>query len=428
MIGPARTDCKDPSSRNCSSMNIVGFAEGARDDCAGLVAVPMILSSTAACGHNIVLVLAGRPIPGRENFVVSNFDSALQRKEGLGSFGIVTVAARTRWAFSPSLLWRCSKVVRDADFVTLHSLYSFPVLAGYLLARLHRKPYGIWPHGVLAPVQRKISVGKKRVYNKLFADRILRHASVMFYSAQGEREEAASLGLHTPSVIVPDGFNADEFALLPERGRFRKRFLSGHEGPLVLFLARLHAKKGLEVLIQAMRSVIAERPDARLAIVGPPDPVSFNKQVLRWIKENGIEAQTVVPGVADREMRLEAFADADVYALPSYAENFGFSIFEAMACGVPVVVSADLNYAAEIARTGAGLAVPRTAEQFAQAILSLLGQPEMRRKMGSYGRLLARKYSLEETGAKVETTLESILRRFPFPPELAPMWVAGSQS
>jgi len=406
----------------------VGFAEGVRGDYAGLVGVPTILSSTAARGHSVVLLMAGEPIPGRENFVVPDSDAALARKEGLGTFGIVTGKARTRWGCSPSMLWRFSGLVREADFVTLHSLYSFPVLAGYLLARWHRKPYGIWPHGVLAPIQRKIGVRKKYVYNQLLADRILRNASVLFYSAEGEREEAGSLGLHTPSVIVPDGFNPDEFATLPERGRFRKRFLNGHAGPLVLFLARLHAKKGLDLLIRAMRSVIAERPDARLAIVGPPDPVSFHKQVLRWVEENGIELQTVVPGVAGPEMRLEAFADADVYVLPSYAENFGFSVFEAMACGVPVVVSDTLNYAAEIAQSGAGLAVPRTPEQFSAAILNLLDWSDLRSQMGSCGRLLARKYSPEETGAKVETTVESILRRRPFPAELAPIGAAGTQS
>lgn len=409
-------------------MRIVGFAEGVRGDYAGLVGVPTILSSTAARGHSVVLLMAGEPIPGRENFVVPDSDAALARKEGLGTFGIVTGKARTRWGCSPSMLWRFSGLVREADFVTLHSLYSFPVLAGYLLARWHRKPYGIWPHGVLAPIQRKIGVRKKYVYNQLLADRILRNASVLFYSAEGEREEAGSLGLHTPSVIVPDGFNPDEFATLPERGRFRKRFLNGHAGPLVLFLARLHAKKGLDLLIRAMRSVIAERPDARLAIVGPPDPVSFHKQVLRWVEENGIELQTVVPGVAGPEMRLEAFADADVYVLPSYAENFGFSVFEAMACGVPVVVSDTLNYAAEIAQSGAGLAVPRTPEQFSAAILNLLDWSDLRSQMGSCGRLLARKYSPEETGAKVETTVESILRRRPFPAELAPIGAAGTQS
>lgn len=408
-------------------MKIVGFAEGVRGDHAGLVAVPMLLSCTAARGHCVVLLLAGAPILGGQNFVVPDSDRALARKEGLGTFGIVIRKARTRWACSPSMLWRFSGLVRESDFVTLHSLYSFPVLAGYLLARFHRKPYAIWPHGVLAPVQRKISVVKKYMYNKLFADRILRNASVLFYSAQGEREEAGSLRLRTPSVIVPDGFNPDKFANLPERGRFRRRFLNGHAGPLVLFLARLHAKKGVDVLIRAMQSVIAERPDARLAIVGPPDPVSFNKQVLRWVEESGIETQTVVPGVAGPEMRLEAFADADVYVLPSYAENFGFSVFEAMACGLPVIVSDKLNYAAEIAQTGAGLAVPRTPEQFSAAILNLVDQPDVRSEMGARGRLLASKYSLEETAAKVETALESILRRCPFPPELAPMRAGGTQ-
>jgi len=408
-------------------MKIVGFAEGVRGDHAGLVAVPMILSCTAARGHSIVLVLAGKPITGGQAFVVPDSDRALARKEGLGTFGIVTRKARTRWACSPSMLWRFSGLVRDSDFVTLHSLYSFPVLAGYLLARLHRKPYGIWPHGVLAPIQRNISVARKYAYNKLFADRILRNASVLFYSAQGEREEAGSLELRTPSVIVPDGFNPDKFANLPERGRFRERFLNGHSGPLVLFLARLHAKKGVDVLIRAMQRVITQRPDARLAIVGPPDPVSFNKQVLRWLEESGIESQTVLPGVAGPEMRLEAFADADVYALPSYAENFGFSVFEAMACGVPVVVSDTLNYATEIAQSGAGLAVPRTPEQFSAAILNLLDRSDLRHEMGSRGRHLARKYSLEATAAKVETALESILRRSPFPPELAPITTAGTQ-
>ena len=409
-------------------MKIVGFSEGVRGDYAGLVAVPAILSSTAARGHNVVLLVAGKPIPRREDCVVSDTRTALTRKEESGTFGIVTVPARTHWAFSPAMLLRFSQLVRDADFVTLHSLYSFPVLAGYCLARLHGKPYGIWPHGVLAPVQRKISAGKKYAYNKIVANRILRNASVIFFSAEGEREEVRALNLHAPSVIVPDGFNPEEFANLPKRGQFRKQFLDGHSGPLVLFLARLHAKKGLDLLISAMKSVITARPDAKLAIVGPPDPPSFQKQILQWIEEAGISAHTVLCGTAGPEMRLEAFADADVYVLPSAAENFGFSVFEAMACGVPVVVSDTLNYAAEIAQTGAGLAVPRVPEQFSAVILDLLNQPKRRIEMGACGRLLARKYSLQETGAKVETTVQSILRRHPFPPELAPMMTAESLS
>ena len=401
-------------------MRIIGFAEGARGDSPGIVSIPTILNSTAARGHSVVLLIGGRVIPGKERFVVPDSEKALARKAGSGTFGIVCVKAWTHWRFCPAVLWRFSSLVRGADFVTLHSLYSFPVLAGYLLARFHRKPYGIWPHGVLAPFQRQISVRKKWIYNKLFADRILRNASVIFYSAEGEREEAAALGFRTPSVIVPDGFNADEFSALPPRGLFRARFLNGHTGPLVLFLARLHAKKGLDLLIKAMGRVIAERPDTRLAIVGPPDPPSFNKQILQWIKESGIESQTVLPGMAGPEMRLEAFADADLYVLPSHAENFGFSVFEAMACGVPVVVSETLNYAAQIALSGAGLALPRTAEEFCSAIMNLIDRPEARREMGVCGKTFARRYSLEETGARVAETIGSILQLRPFPDDLAP--------
>ena len=409
-------------------MRIVGFAEGARGESPGIVSIPTILNSTAARGHNVVLLLGGPGIPGKERFVVPDSKSALARREGNGTFGTVCVKAWMRWRFCPAILWRFSKLVGEADFITLHSLYSFPVLAGYLLARIHRKPYGIWPHGVLAPFQRQISVRKKWVYNTLFANRILANASVIFYSAEGEREEAAALGFRTPSVIVPDGFNADEFAALPPRGRFREHFMNGHTGPMVLFLARLHAKKGLDLLIKAMQRVIAERPDTRLAIVGPWDPDSFRKQVLQWIKESGIESHTVLPGVAGPEMRLEAFADADVYVLPSYAENFGFSVFEAMACGVPVVVSETLNYAAQLSQSGAGLALPRTVEEFSAAIIKLIDRPDIRREMGACGRVFVRQYTLEETGVKVAKTIESILQRRPFPADLAPMIGAGIRS
>ena len=409
-------------------MKIVGVSEGARGNYVGIVTVPTIHSSTASRGNNVVLILGGAVTPGREMFVVPDVGSALARHEGTGTFGILTTRTWTRWAFSPDLLRQLNRIVGSADFLILHSLYSFPVMAGYLLARLYGKPYGVWPHGVLAPFQRTISVGKKHMYNKLLANRIMAEAAVIFYSAEGEREEAAPLNFHTPSVVIPDGFNPQEFAVLPERGRFRARFLGGHKGPLVLFLARLHAKKGLDLLITAMRRVIAARPDARLAIVGPPDPLSFKQQVLQWIHESGIETHTALTGAFGPEMRLQVFADADVYVLPSHAENFGMSVFEAMACGVPVVVSETLNYANEIAQSGAGFAVPRTPEKFCDAIVELINQPELRREIGSRGRLLARKYSLEDTGAKVEATVESILRRRPLPVELAPMGAAGTQS
>ena len=408
-------------------MKIVGFSEGPRGDSPGIVSVPTILKSTAEHGHQVVLLMGGAVNAGNESYVVPDANVALGRKQGEGTFGIVLVRAWTHWRFCPEILWRFRKLLQSTDFVMVHSLYSFPVLAGYLMARIYGKPYGIYPHGVLAPFQRQVSAQKKALYNKLFVNQILDHASVIFFSAEGEREETRPLKLRAPSVIVPDGFDASGFAALPARGRFRARFFSGHTGPLVLFLASLNAKKGLDLLVEAMAEVIRERPDARLAIVGPPDPAPFKKQVQQWVQDAGIEAQTVLTGNADAEMRLEAFADRDVYVLPSHNENFGFSVFEAMACGVPVVVSDTLNFAGEFAASGAGVSLPRSANEFSAAIVNLLDRPDLRRQMGACGKQFARQYSQEETGAKVAATIESIVERRTLPANLAPMLAGGAR-
>jgi glycosyltransferase involved in cell wall biosynthesis len=401
-------------------MRIIGFVEGAFPSKGGfgLVGVPTILASIAARGHHIALVVAGAATPGRERFVVSDLEHALARKEGSGTFGIVSFKAWRVWAFAPAIAWRASRYVRNADFVSLHSVYAFPVLVGFLLARLHGKPYGVWPHGVLGLVQRRVGVGTKRVYDAVLTRRLLQGASVLFYSAKREQEEAVSLGLTPPSVIIPDGIDAGEFANLPPRGQFREKYCSGYSGDLVIFLARLTAKKGIDLLIKAMTRVMAERPGTRLAIIGAPDPPAFMDRVHKWVQQSDLDSQIVITGPIVPSEKLQALADADVFVLPSEAENFGFSIFEAMASGVPVVVSDTLDYAGEIARAGAGLSVPREPDCFSKAICRLLDDPVLRAEMGGHGKTLAQAYSLERTGADLERTIESLVTCRPLPSDL----------
>jgi glycosyltransferase involved in cell wall biosynthesis len=400
-------------------MNIVSFAEGAHPRKGGLnlLAAPRLLASLADKGHRVVLALGGPPPIGNKGFAVADVSSALSRKQGFGTFGTVPFHAWTSWACAPEML-QLGPVVRDADFVLLHSLYSFPVLAGALLAKVHRKPYGIWFHGLMAPVQRRIGWRKKWLYDKVMASRILARASVLVYTARGERDEAEDLKLTVPSVIIPLGVDTSLFEKLPPRGRFRHRFLDGHNGPLLLFFGRLNAKKGLDVLCEAMAQILAERPDCRLAIVGPSDPPSFERRVRQWVQSSGIEHAVVMTGLADPELRLEAFADADIFVLPSQAENFCHAAFEAMASQLPVVVSDTLNYAREISGHRAGLAVPRNARSFSAATLRLLAEPETQRRMAANGLQLARSYSWEQTGSRLERTIESIVQERTIPADL----------
>jgi glycosyltransferase involved in cell wall biosynthesis len=98
-----------------------------------------------------------------------------------------------------------------------------------------------------------------------------------------------------------------------------------------------------------------------------------------------------------------------------------------MACGVPVVVSDTLNFAGEFAASGAGVSLPRSANEFSAAIVNLLDRPDLRRQMGACGKQFARQYSQEETGAKVAATIESIVERRTLPANLAPMLAGGAR-
>ncbi len=401
-------------------MRVVSFVEGARlgSGGVGLVGVPSIARSIAERGHHVVLVVAGDIMPGAERFGQSSPDCIFHSLEGTPAFGIIPFPALGRWAFSPSLFTSMYRYVCHADFVTLHSLYSFPVLAGYAMARLAGKPYGVWPHGVLAPFQRRVSAKKKRAYDLVSARSILNDASVLFYSATGERDEAAPLRLRAPSVIVPHGIDLGEFSQLPARGQFRARYLGGHQGPLVLYLGRLNAKKGLDLLVAAFSRVVAQLPEARLAIVGAGDPPSFESQVDDWLRRWGIAERTVMPGLIAGDQKLSALADADVFVLPSHAENFCFAMFEAMAARVPVVIADSLNLAPEVERWEAGLVLRRDPEAFASGMLELLVNEELRRSMGERGLCMAKSYSWHSTGVRVEKTMKCIMEGMPLPAEL----------
>jgi glycosyltransferase involved in cell wall biosynthesis len=152
--------------------------------------------------------------------------------------------------------------------------------------------------------------------------------------------------------------------------------------------------------------------------VGRGDPPKFEMRVRSWLKEYGIEDYTIMTGFIIGPEKLEALAAADVFVLPSQAENFGFANFEAMASKIPVVISDTLNYANEIKSYQAGLVVRRDPKDFAEAILKLLNDQYLRRCLGQNGLRLAYSYSWEACGEKVEQTIQCILQGKPLGKDL----------
>jgi glycosyltransferase involved in cell wall biosynthesis len=228
----------------------------------------------------------------------------------------------------------------------------------------------------------------KRLYERWFDFPNLQAADAIHYTSEDERERASFLKLRTPTFVVPNGIDWSRFETLPRRGRFRTRLGIG-QAPLILFLGRINFKKGLDLLIRAFDVLRPSIPDARLAIVGP-DNEGYGEKVRHWIEERDLREQVDIVDHLNELEALEAFVDADAFVLPSYTENFGITVIEAMACETPVVISDQVNIHREVTSLGAGVVTRCDVDEIARALSDLLSHPEKGRQMGTAGRRAAK--------------------------------------
>ena len=290
-----------------------------------------------------------------------------------------------RWSFSWPLARALHDHVRKFDVVHIHSLYIFHTFAAAHYCRKYNVPYLIRPHGSLDPFLRRKSRVKKAIYHFLIEKRNLDHAAAIHYTTHEEMELAhRPVGIRAPGVVVPLGLNLDDYAVLPPRGTLRARFPQIGDKFIVLFLGRINFKKGLDLLARAYGEVACRREDVHLVIAGPEDE-GYGRQVRAWIEEKDLLDRVTFTGMLLGQDKLAAFRDADVFVLPSYAENFGIAVIEAMACGLPVIISDQVNICREIAVAEAGIVVNCSVESLANGIHRVLDDPNLAERLGKNG-------------------------------------------
>ena len=293
--------------------------------------------------------------------------------------------------YSRQLKRHLDSTIASYDIVHIHGLYRFPTTYAAYCSRRRRVPYIVRPHGSLDPFLYRHSSRSlilKRLYERWFDFPNLQAADAIHYTSEDERERASFLKLRTPTFVVPNGIDWSRFETLPRRGRFRTRLGIG-QAPLILFLGRINFKKGLDLLIRAFDVLRPSIPDARLAIVGP-DNEGYGEKVRHWIEERDLREQVDIVDHLNELEALEAFVDADAFVLPSYTENFGITVIEAMACETPVVISDQVNIHREVTSLGAGVVTRCDVDEIARALSDLLSHPEKGRQMGTAGRRAAK--------------------------------------
>ncbi len=255
-------------------------------------------------------------------------------------------------------------------------------------------------HGALDPYLRSRGRLRKRLVSWFWQEEMLRRASAVHVATEAEAAAVAEAMPGLPLVTVPNGFDTAGVENGSGAAAFRDRFVGGHEGPLVLFLGRITFKKGLDLLVEAFSMVIREVPEARLAIVGPDDE-ALQPSLELQARRLGASAHVDFVGPLYGPDRLAALAAATTWVLPSHTENFGSAAVEAMAAGVPIIVSPEVNLATEIARAQAGLVVPRTPGALRDAIVGLLRDPARRGRLAAGGRTLARRFDWSVVGPQL---------------------------
>lgn len=305
---------------------------------------------------------------------------------------------------APAMLGALARRVREFDLVHVHMLWAFPGIAAARAAERAGVPYVVSPHGALDPWSLTQWPRMKKAFLRLAEDRTLRRAAFLHFTASAERDVAPAPYRALPSEIVANVVDPAPFAAMGRQGR---RAASRD----VVILGRIHLMKGFDLLVPAMREVRRRVPGARLVVAGP-DEDGYRAEVERLAREAELSDAVVFTGLLDAEGRARVLEDAAVLAMPSYRENFGLSAAEAMAAGLPVVVSDKVNICGEIAAAGAGRVVPIAVPALAAALVELLEAPELRARMGEGGRALVRaRYAPPRVGAELRDAYARALER-----------------
>jgi len=306
-----------------------------------------LVPALAACGHPSEIASLDRP-----DAPWVNSGSAPVHPLGPAKLG---------YAYAPRLRsWLRAQAPRF-DCVLVHGLWQYPGLATHLALSPARVPYYIFPHGMLDPWfkrQYPLKHIKKWIYWHLAERRILAGAQAVLFTCEEERwlaresfggrpyrERVVNLGTATPPARS-----------LGQREAFFQRHPELRDHPFWLFLGRIHPKKGPDLLLRAYAQMSRHNPALpRLVMAGPCADNRYLRELQSFAAESCPQGSVLWSGMLSGDAKWGALRAAEVFVLPSHQENFGIAVVEALACGVPVLISNQVNIWREIVDDGAGL-------------------------------------------------------------------------
>jgi glycosyltransferase involved in cell wall biosynthesis len=282
--------------------------------------------------------------------------------------------------------------LHDFDVVHIHAVFNHPSLAAARACRTIGVPYVVRPLGTLDPWSMRQKPVRKRVFWLVSGRKMLQHSAAVHYTAQAEKESTEKYLRMNHGRVIPLGV---ETASVAPASKLAEWFSTLDSQPYVLVLSRLDPKKGLDLLIEAFVSLVRRPQFAgwRLVIAGDGP-----REYVAMLKEKAANSHRIVfTGWVEGEQKEALLRNASLLALPSRHENFGFCVVEAMARGVPVLLSPQVNLAREIGKADAGWVIER--DELTSGLAAALADKGERARRGQAAYVLAQRYSWKKTAA-----------------------------
>lgn len=367
------------------------------------VVVDRLCSELVSRGHDIQVLTTDQFADGDGAWM-----SSTERPYDLEVF---RVKPGSRYPRSRELTQAIHRAVRNCNVVHVHTLWTHAGLSAMQVCLRSQKPYLVMPHGMLDPHSLERGWLKKQIYGRMIEWPLLRRATGMCYT---HTEEERLANESCPGL--PRGFIVELGAESPPpcphselRTNFFKIFPQLRDHLVVLFLGRLHPKKGLDLLIPAFARVVQRIRNAHLILVGPGD-ATYIGSIRQKVAELDLEAKVTLTGPLYGKSKWEAMAASDLFVLPSYQENFGLAVVDAIRSGLPVLLSRRVNLWDDVVTAGAGRDCELAVDSVSAQIESCLLDTDWRATTVSAGiRLLESRFNWSSSAKLLEGIYENAL-------------------
>ncbi|WP_315784721.1 hormogonium polysaccharide biosynthesis glycosyltransferase HpsP [Fischerella sp. JS2] len=293
-----------------------------------------------------------------------------------------------RYKFSLDLCKWLNRYAQEFDVAHIHALFSPISSAAAAICRQQKLPYILRPLGTLDPADLQKKKYLKQIYAAILECGNIANAAALHFTSVQEAKISERFGVATQDLVIPLG-------VIPPKqdgeNLVRQQFGIAANLPLVLFMSRIDPKKGLSLLIPALEKLLAEGLNFHFVLAGtnPQDPV-YEQKIKSQIDNSTLRSHTSITGFVTGELKSSLLQAADLFVLPSYYENFGIAVAEAMVAGTPVVISDQVHICQQVHESQSGWVTTTDVLALTESLRTALQNPAECQRRG----LNAKEYAL----------------------------------